>query len=148
MLFRSQAAAIIISFFVGRGMYPPLSGALLGEGTSATTPQAFQEVKYGAGSRELLIRINLETIEEREMPATVELRKRTAVSTGDGRQETALEVGSTVDVRKMNGYNLDISVGPLVGLVAIVDTDFVEHVIAYRARRYLEIGRASCRERV
>ena len=131
------AAAIIISFFVGRGMYPPLSGALLGGETSASTPQAFQEVKYGAGSRELFIKINLETIEEGEMPATIELKKRTTVATSDGSQETALEVGTTVNVRKMNGYNLEISPGgPLVGFVRIVDTDFVEHVIAYRARRH------------
>ena len=132
------AAAIIISFFVGRGMYPPLSGALLAEGASAGAPQqVFQEVKYGAGSRELLIKINLETIEEREMPATVELKKRTNVSTSDGSQETALEVGTTVNVRKKNGYNLEISPGgPLVGFVPIVETDFVEHVIAYRARRH------------
>ena len=131
------AAAIIISFFVGRGMYPPLSGALLGGETSARTPQAFQEVKYGAGSRELLIKINLETIEEGEMPTSIELKKRTTVSTSDGSQETALEVGTTVNVRKMNGYNLEISPGgPLVGFVPIVDTDFVEHVIAYRARRH------------
>ncbi|MCH2063182.1 MAG: hypothetical protein MK194_05605 [Roseibacillus sp.] len=130
------AVAIIISFFVGRGMYLPLSGALLAKGTSTGTPPTFQKVRFGGGTpRELLITINLETIKEEEMPATVELQKRMIVSTADGSQETALEKGSTVNVRKKNGSNLVISPGgPLVGIVRIADTDFVKHVIKYRAR--------------
>ena len=132
------AVAIIISFFVGRGMYLPLSGALLAKGTSTGTPPTFQKVRFGGGTpRELLITINLETIKEEEMPATVELQKRMIVSTADGSQETALEKGSTVNVRKKNGSNLVISPGgPLVGIVRIADTDFVKHVIKYRARYY------------
>ena len=69
MKYAIWAVAIIISFFVGYFiMYPIFRGVLITEkGVPSPTSQALQEVKYGAGSRELLITINLETIEEREL---------------------------------------------------------------------------------
>ena len=136
MKYATWAVAILLCFFFGRIMYSPLSGALLPQTTSSAVKD-LQEVKFGSGSRELRITIDLRTIDEREMPGTVELKKRTVVSASGGAQETPLEKGSTVTVSRKNGYHLEISAGgPLTGLVPIADTDFAERVIAYRARRH------------
>ena len=134
------AGAIILSFFAGRIMYLPLSGELLAKGTSSVAlPQSMQEVKFGAGGNELRIKINLGTINPNEWPKTVKLSKRVYVSTGDNDQQTALEKGTTVEVRDLDGesYILKVSPGgPLEGIVPIVETDFAQQVIAYRARRH------------
>ena len=138
MKYAIWAVAIILCFFFGRIMYSPLNGALLAKGTGSSVAKDLQEVEYGKNTRKpLLITIDLRTIDEREMPDTVELKKRTVVSASGGSQETPLEKGDTVTVTRKNGYNLEISAGgPLTGLVPIADTDFAERVIAYRARRH------------
>ena len=140
------AGAIILSFVAGRIMYLPLSGVLLAEGKSSVAlPQSMQEVKFGAGSNELRIKINLGTIKPSEWPKTVKLTKRVYVSTGDNNQETALEKGTTVEVRDLDGesYILKVSPGgPLEGIVPIVQTDFAQQVIAYRARNHFGAGTA------
>ena len=140
------AGAIILSFVAGRIMYLPLSGSLLAEGKSSVAlPQSMQEVKFGAGSNELRIKINLGTIKPSEWPKTVKLTKRVYVSTGDNNQETALEKGTTVEVRDLDGesYILKVSPGgPLEGIVPIVQTDFAQQVIAYRARNHFGAGTA------
>ncbi|MCH2065015.1 MAG: hypothetical protein MK194_14975 [Roseibacillus sp.] len=134
------AVAIILSFFIGRVMYLPLSGSLLAGGTeSGTVSQSIQEVRFGVGSNELRIKINLGSIKEAEMPRSVTLTKRVDVSSEGNSQKTALEKGTTVQVRKMikESYLLDISPGgPLTGVVPIAHTDFAQQVIAYRARRH------------
>ena len=141
MKYATWAVAIILCFFFGRIMYSPLSGALLAKGTGSSAVKDLQEVKFGTGSRELRITIDLRTIDDREMPKTVELKKGTVVSASGGSQETPLEKGSSVTVSRMNGYNLEISAGgPLTGLVPIANTDFAERVIAYRARRHFGTG--------
>lgn len=140
------AGAIILSFFAGRIMYTPLSESLLG-GTpsSVVIPENMQEVKFGAGGTELRIKINLGTIKENEWPETVKLSKRLIVSTDDESQKTALEKGTTVEVRGLDSksYLLKVSPGgPLKGLVKIAETDFAQQVIAYRARRHFGVGNA------
>ena len=134
------AVAIILSFFIGRVMYLPLSGSLLAGGAgSGAVSQSMQEVKFGSGSNELRIKINLGSIKETEMPKSVTLTKRVDVSSEGNTQKTALEKGTTVQVRKMikESYLLDISPGgPLTGVVPIAHTDFAQQVIAYRARRH------------
>ncbi|HBM77987.1 MAG TPA: hypothetical protein DD438_07740, partial [Verrucomicrobiales bacterium] len=134
------AVAIIFSFFAGRIMYLPLSGSLLGKSSSsAVGAQSMQEVKFGAGGTELRIKINLGTIKQNEWPKTVKLAKRVYVSTDNDDQPVALEKGSTVEVRGLDGesYLLKVSPGgPLKGSVPIVETDFAQQVIAYRARRH------------
>ncbi|MEC9053968.1 MAG: hypothetical protein VX633_01585, partial [Verrucomicrobiota bacterium] len=134
------AVAIILSFFIGRVMYLPLSGSLLAGGAgSGAVSQSIQEVKFGSGSNELRIKINLGSIKESEMPKSVPLTKRFDVSSEGNTQKTALEKGTTVQVRKMikESYLLDISPGgPLSGVVPIANTDFAQQVIAYRARLY------------
>jgi hypothetical protein len=134
------AGAIIFSFFAGRIMYLPLSGSLLGKSSSTVVlPQSMQEVKFGAGGTELRIKINLGTIKQNEWPKTVKLAKRVYVSTDDNDKAVPLEKGSTVEVRGLDGesYLLKVSPGgPLKGSVPIVETDFAQQVIAYRARRH------------
>ena len=134
------AGAIILSFLAGRIMYLPLSGSLLAKSTSSVAlPQSMQEVKFGAGGNELRIKINLRTIKPNEWPKTVKLSKRVYVSTGDNDQQTALEKGTTVEVRDLDGesYILKVSPGgPLEGIVPIVETDFAQQVIAYSCLLY------------
>ena len=86
------AVAIILSFFIGRVMYLPLSGSLLAGGSgSGAVSQSVQEVRFGSGSNELRIKINLGSIKESEMPKSVTLTKRVDVSSEGNTQKTALE---------------------------------------------------------
>jgi hypothetical protein len=131
------AVAIILCFFLGRVMYSPLGPALLAQPTNLGAANERPTVVFGSGSSELRITIDLTSVSDREMPTTVELKKRALVAASDGSGETPLESGTTVTVRKRNGLNLEISAGgPLTGLVRIEDTDFTERVVEYRARRH------------
>jgi hypothetical protein len=131
------AVAIILCFFLGRVMYSPLGPALLAQPTNMSAANERPTVVFGSGSSELRITIDLTSVSDREMPTTVELKKRALVAASDGSGETPLESGTTVTVRKRNGLNLEISAGgPLTGLVRIEDTDFTERVVEYRARRH------------